>query len=100
MSPSSSNSVPVHYAVAPYAETASNSFPGLRSFDDPNFKAYNPVAVESAWYDWWQEAGFFKPEFTKDGNIKDAGSFVIVHPPPNVTGDLVLLIPPSVMTGY
>lgn len=61
---------------------------GLKSLDDPQWKAYNPVAVESAWYDWWEKEGFFKPEFTQDGKVKDAGSFVIVHPPPNVTGAL------------
>ncbi|KOS19494.1 Valine--tRNA ligase [Escovopsis weberi] len=60
----------------------------IRPFDDPNFKAYDPIAVESAWYSWWEKEGFFKPEFTADGNVKDAGSFVIVHPPPNVTGSL------------
>lgn len=60
----------------------------IRSFDDPNFKAYNPIAVESAWYSWWEKEGFFKPEFKADGNVKDEGSFVIVHPPPNVTGSL------------
>ncbi|KAL7819054.1 tRNA synthetases class I domain-containing protein [Trichoderma gracile] len=60
----------------------------IRSFDDPHFKAYNPVAVESAWYSWWEKEGFFKPEFTPDGNVKEEGSFVIVHPPPNVTGSL------------
>ncbi|KAH8175980.1 tRNA synthetases class I (I, l, M and v) domain-containing protein [Sarocladium implicatum] len=60
----------------------------IRSFEDPNFKAYDPIAVESAWYSWWEKEGFFKPEFKEDGKVKDAGSFVIVHPPPNVTGAL------------
>lgn len=60
----------------------------LKSFDDPQYKAYNPIAVESAWYSWWEKEGFFKPEFKADGNVKDEGSFVIVHPPPNVTGNL------------
>jgi valyl-tRNA synthetase len=60
----------------------------LRSFNDPHFKAYNPIAVESAWYDWWEKEGFFKPEFTSEDTIKDKGKFVIVHPPPNVTGAL------------
>ncbi|KJZ73598.1 Valine--tRNA ligase [Hirsutella minnesotensis 3608] len=60
----------------------------IRPFDDPNFKAYDPIAVESAWYEWWEKEGLFKPEFTADGKVKDAGSFVIVHPPPNVTGSL------------
>ncbi|KAF5008637.1 hypothetical protein FDECE_5100 [Fusarium decemcellulare] len=60
----------------------------IRSFEDPHFKAYNPIAVESAWYSWWEKEGFFKPEFKSDGKVKDEGSFVIVHPPPNVTGAL------------
>ena len=60
----------------------------MKSFDDPQYKAYNPTAVESAWYAWWEKEGFFKPEFTSDGKVKPAGSFVIVEPPPNVTGNL------------
>ncbi len=60
----------------------------MRSFDDPQYKAYNPIAVESAWYSWWEKEGFFKPEFTADGEIKPEGKFVIVEPPPNVTGML------------
>ncbi|CEJ95014.1 Putative Valyl-tRNA synthetase [[Torrubiella] hemipterigena] len=60
----------------------------IRSFEDPNFKAYDPIAVESAWYSWWEKSGFFKPQFKEDGSIRDEGKFVIVHPPPNVTGAL------------
>lgn len=60
----------------------------IRSFEDPHFKAYNPIAVESAWYEWWEKEGLFKPEFTEDGKVKPEGKFVIVHPPPNVTGAL------------
>ena len=46
------------------------------------------MAVESAWYAWWEKEGFFKPEFSADGKVKPEGSFVIVEPPPNVTGNL------------
>lgn len=60
----------------------------LKSFDDPHLKAYSPIAVESAWYSWWEKSGFFKPQFTEDGKVKPEGSFVIVIPPPNVTGAL------------
>jgi valyl-tRNA synthetase len=60
----------------------------IKSFDDPQYKAYNPIAVESAWYAWWEKEGFFKPAFTEDGKVKPNGSFVIVEPPPNVTGNL------------
>ncbi|KAI0781633.1 tRNA synthetases class I-domain-containing protein [Irpex lacteus] len=49
---------------------------------------YNPIAVESAWYDWWHAQGFFRPQFTPSGDIKPEGLFVIPSPPPNVTGSL------------
>eukprot|EP00262_Sarcandra_glabra_P008440 TRINITY_DN2196_c1_g1_i2.p1 TRINITY_DN2196_c1_g1~~TRINITY_DN2196_c1_g1_i2.p1 ORF type:complete len:1056 (+),score=239.90 TRINITY_DN2196_c1_g1_i2:303-3470(+) len=46
-------------------------------------KQYSPTAVEKAWYPWWEKSGFF---------VADASSskppFVIVLPPPNVTGAL------------
>lgn len=46
-------------------------------------KGYAPKAVEAAWYDWWEQRGFFKP----DPN-STAEPFVMVIPPPNVTGSL------------
>lgn len=60
----------------------------LKPLEDEWHKAYIPKVVESAWADWWDSAGFFKPEFTSDGNVKPAGHFVIPIPPPNVTGAL------------
>jgi valyl-tRNA synthetase len=63
-----------------------NFLEDLKPFDDPQYKAYNPIAVESAWYSWWEKEGYFIPEFTSDGKVKPEGSFVIVEPPPNVTG--------------
>lgn len=60
----------------------------LKPLDDEFHKAYIPKVVESAWYDWWEAEGYLKPEFTKDGNVKPKGKFVIVIPPPNVTGVL------------
>lgn len=75
--------------LPPYVEeTPLGEKKRLRSLDDPQLKAYNPIAVESAWYEWWEKSGFFKPEFTPDGKVKEEGSFVIVIPPPNVTGAL------------
>ncbi|RDA83270.1 hypothetical protein CP532_0987 [Ophiocordyceps camponoti-leonardi (nom. inval.)] len=75
--------------VPPYeVDTPAGMKKRIRPFDDPNFKAYDPVAVEASWYDWWEKEGLFKPEFKQDGNVKDEGKFVIVHPPPNVTGSL------------
>lgn len=49
---------------------------------------YNPAAVESSWYDWWEKEGFFKPQMSPDGKVKEEGMFVITLPPPNVTGSL------------
>ncbi|CAG8433537.1 6732_t:CDS:10 [Ambispora gerdemannii] len=54
----------------------------------PMATAYNPRAVESAWYAWWEKEGYFKPELTADGKPKSAGLFVVPIPPPNVTGSL------------
>ena len=83
---------PAKPAAEPVPEYVEDTPPGekkrLKSLDHPNFKAYDPIAVESAWYDWWEKKGFFKPQFTPAGNVKEKGNFVIVHPPPNVTGAL------------
>ncbi|KAI0258885.1 tRNA synthetases class I-domain-containing protein [Gloeopeniophorella convolvens] len=54
----------------------------------PMAAGYNPIAVEAAWYDWWHEQGFFKPELDPNGGIRPEGLFVISAPPPNVTGSL------------
>ncbi|CBZ28993.1 putative valyl-tRNA synthetase [Leishmania mexicana MHOM/GT/2001/U1103] len=50
---------------------------------------YDPAAVEADWYPWWEKSGFFRP--TSDHNSEAAAKpFVIVAPPPNVTGYLHL----------
>ncbi|KAJ3948036.1 valine--tRNA ligase [Colletotrichum fioriniae] len=78
-------------AIPDYVEdTPKGEKKRLKPLEDPHFKAYHPEAVESAWYDWWEKEGFFKPEFTAEGKVKPAGKFVIAHPPPNVTGALHL----------
>lgn len=78
--------------VEPTPEFVDKTVPGekkiLVSLDDPALKAYNPQSVESSWNSWWDKKGFFKPELTKDGEIKPEGKFVIPAPPPNVTGAL------------
>ena len=62
----------------------------LKPLDDPYLKAYIPKVVESGWYAWWEEQGFFKPEFRSDGKVKEGGHFSMAEPPPNVTGALHL----------
>ncbi|KAL1196003.1 Valine--tRNA ligase, mitochondrial 1 [Cardamine amara subsp. amara] len=46
-------------------------------------KAYSPVAVEKSWYEWWEQSGFFKADAKSS-----KPAFVIILPPPNVTGIL------------
>jgi len=49
-------------------------------------RAYEPQAVESKWYRFWEEGGYFKPRPGDGGRP----TFVISMPPPNVTGALHL----------
>jgi valyl-tRNA synthetase len=57
----------------------------------PFADAYYPTAVEASWQDWWEASGYYQ------GNAKEAlqksspdEKFVMVIPPPNVTGSLHL----------
>ncbi|GJJ15026.1 AP-1 adaptor complex sigma subunit Aps1 [Clathrus columnatus] len=61
-----------------------------KDMTQPMASGYNPIAVESAWYDWWETQEFFIPKLKKDGTPVNAenGTFVIPLPPPNVTGAL------------
>ncbi|MFC1979153.1 valine--tRNA ligase [Chloroflexota bacterium] len=46
-------------------------------------KAYDPKQTESKWYKFWMDNGYFTPKI--DPNKKP---FVIIMPPPNITGEL------------
>ncbi|MBI4330575.1 MAG: valine--tRNA ligase [Chloroflexi bacterium] len=46
-------------------------------------KAYNPALVESKWYQFWLEKGYFTPKIDSSKT-----PFTIIMPPPNVTGQL------------
>jgi valyl-tRNA synthetase len=50
-------------------------------------KAYDPKSFEDRIYKQWNDAGAFKPE---NARLKDKDPYVIVIPPPNVTGILHL----------
>ncbi|KAI9594866.1 tRNA synthetases class I-domain-containing protein [Syncephalis fuscata] len=54
----------------------------------PLAASYNPKAVESAWYAWWEQQGYFKPQMTADGQPRPEGTYVVPIPPPNITGAL------------
>ncbi|MDQ3549791.1 MAG: class I tRNA ligase family protein, partial [Chloroflexota bacterium] len=45
-------------------------------------KAYEPATAEQHWYQFWHSGGYFKAV------DRGRGPFVIVMPPPNVTGEL------------
>lgn len=49
----------------------------------PIASAYSPKAVENGWYKWWEEKGFFRR-----GDARE--KFVMILPPPNITGHLHL----------
>jgi len=46
-------------------------------------KAYDSGQVEQKWYRFWMEQGYFTPQIDPDKK-----PFVIIMPPPNVTGEL------------
>ena len=48
-------------------------------------KAYDPKNVETKWYQFWIEKGYFTPKIDRKKQ-----PFVIIMPPPNVTGELHL----------
>ena len=51
---------------------------------------YMPNAVEAAWSEWWEAAGFCKADAQKAMNLPPEKKFIMVIPPPNVTGTLHL----------
>jgi len=46
-------------------------------------KAYEPGKVEQKWYQFWMDKGYFTPKIDPEKE-----PFVIIMPPPNVTGEL------------
>jgi valyl-tRNA synthetase len=54
--------------------------------------ADHPSAVEASWQDWWEASGFYTCQasaaLSKKSNEEER--FVMVIPPPNVTGSLHL----------
>jgi len=48
-------------------------------------KAYEPGKIEEKWYDFWLKQGYFTPKIDPEKK-----PFVIIMPPPNVTGELHL----------
>lgn len=75
-----------HPKCAPTDHCQPTSIPTCRSLQShpPHLRPLSLRRyVEAAWYQWWSKCGFFKPDMDSD-----AEPFVIVIPPPNVTGAL------------
>lgn len=51
---------------------------------------YQPLYVEAAWQEYWEASGFYSCEPSKALGLQEDEKFVIVIPPPNVTGSLHL----------
>ena len=49
---------------------------------------YNPKETETRWYSLWESKGFFRPVSDHKGQSAAKKPYVIVIPPPNVTGIL------------
>eukprot|EP00978_Attheya_sp_CCMP212_P004890 scaffold10708_cov50-Attheya_sp.AAC.9 len=56
----------------------------------PMADAYHPKAVEAAWQDWWEASGYYSCDPALAEGKSDDEKFVMVIPPPNVTGSLHL----------
>uniref|UniRef100_A0A8C5KPG8 valine--tRNA ligase n=1 Tax=Jaculus jaculus TaxID=51337 RepID=A0A8C5KPG8_JACJA len=55
--------------------------------------SYSPQYAEAAWYPWWKQQGFFKPEYGRPSvsTPNSRGVLMMCIPPPNVTGSLHLV---------
>lgn len=60
----------------------------LLDLDHASLRAYNPVAVESSHYAWWEKMNFFATSSKFTDKSSADKPFVIIEPPPNVTGAL------------
>lgn len=73
------------------SEPVDDTPPGERKRLAPQMAVkYKPRAVESSWYDWWEKKGFFSPHPAEMRGKSEDQKFVMVLPPPNVTGSLHL----------
>ncbi|RYH16523.1 hypothetical protein EON65_29940 [archaeon] len=67
--------------------TPSGQFKEIQGFYP---ETYQPKYVEAAWQSWWEHAGYYKPDVQAALQRGPQEKFVMVIPPPNVTGSLHL----------
>jgi len=61
-----------------------------KDMSKPMLNQYHPKQVEAAWYSWWEKEQFFHANADNVLNNPDKKKFIMVIPPPNVTGALHL----------
>eukprot|EP00937_MAST-01D_sp_MAST-1D-sp2_P004645 g4645.t1 len=62
----------------------------FKDMSDPMLPAYQPAAVECAWNDWWEQSGAYVADPAAGQAVGHDKKFVMMLPPPNVTGSLHL----------
>jgi valyl-tRNA synthetase len=79
-------------AAAPEEVFVNNTPKGEKKImSEEMFAAYQPLRVEAAWGDWWEKSGFYAVEDVEAAAKRPyEEKFIIVIPPPNVTGSLHL----------
>ncbi|CAD7944238.1 unnamed protein product [Amoebophrya sp. A25] len=61
-----------------------------KDLSKPMAASYEPDAVEASWDAWWAKKGYFTPNAKEAAGTHEENKFVMVIPPPNVTGSLHL----------
>jgi valyl-tRNA synthetase len=61
-----------------------------KDLSSPMADAYHPSHVEAAWQDWWEAKGYYSCDPKDAVEKSEDEKFVMVIPPPNVTGQLHL----------
>eukprot|EP00178_Gracilaria_changii_P010977 TRINITY_DN31659_c0_g3_i1.p1 TRINITY_DN31659_c0_g3~~TRINITY_DN31659_c0_g3_i1.p1 ORF type:complete len:1075 (-),score=200.71 TRINITY_DN31659_c0_g3_i1:2864-6088(-) len=73
------------------ASFVNNTPPGEKKIlSESMAPTYQPRAVEAAWYEWWEKKGFFHASAEQMNGKTSDDAFIMVIPPPNVTGSLHL----------
>lgn len=61
-----------------------------KDMSKPMLDSYHPKQVEAAWYAWWEKKKYFHASAERVLADKNVKPYVMVIPPPNVTGALHL----------
>jgi len=79
-----------HAAMAPIDFVNTTPKGEFKDMTQPMVNAYHPKSVEAAWYEYWEAKGYFSVDVDSSRTHAGDQQFVMVIPPPNVTGSLHL----------